>query len=496
MTTWLSLIYVLAAAGIALFGLLGLVTLVQYHRHRKDQFPCPPVPDEQLPMVTVQLPIFNERLVVSRLIDAVARLDYPRDRLQIQVLDDSTDDTWVIANQRVAFYRQQGLDIQVHHRSDRQGYKAGALQAGLAEARGDFMAIFDADFVPRPEFLRQTVPHFISHTRLGLVQARWGHLNSEQSALTAAQTIALDKHFAMEQTVRHRASFFPKFNGSAGIWRRTCLENAGGWESDTVCEDLCLSTRAVLRGWQFLFLNDVVAPAELPATVSAYKNQQSRWAKGSTQCLVKFGPDIVQARQHSPAARLYALLSMAGYATHLLVLILLLVQVPLLSQGFRPPGVLIGFSLVGISQPLLFILGQRTLYRDWRRRLSHFPALLLVAVGLAPSNGRAMIQAVIGRKHVFVRTPKGPIRGRQPAGLSGYRLPLDWIVGAELLLCLYAGYGLVLALEHGYYGSLPFLAVCILGFGYVGIASIWDRFGEKDRTLIPSATELPVDGNC
>ncbi|MCZ7665723.1 MAG: glycosyltransferase [Chloroflexi bacterium] len=302
-----------------------------------------------------------------------------------------------------------------------KGYKAGALSAALPLAQGEFIAIFDADFEPQPDFLQKTIPYFVNEPSLGMIQARWGHLNADQSPLTAAQAIALDKHFAMEQTVRHRANMYPKFNGAGGVWRRTCMEDAGGWQADTVCEDLDLSTRAILKGWQFRFLNDVTAPAELPTSMTAYKSQQARWAKGSTQCLAKFGWQILRDRQHSLRARLYALITMAAYGAHLLLILLLLLQIPLIYGRFHPPAALFTFSLIAIGQPLLFVLAQQTLYPDWLRRLRHFPTLLIIAIGLAPSNSRAILQAIWGREHVFVRTPK---IGDQAAGKRPYHLPL------------------------------------------------------------------------
>jgi cellulose synthase/poly-beta-1,6-N-acetylglucosamine synthase-like glycosyltransferase len=479
-TSWLSGLYMTAAAGIALFGVLGLVTLWFYWRHRHESFPCPKVAHESLPPITVQLPIYNERFVVGRLISAAANLDYPLDRLQIQVIDDSTDDTTEIAESLAQGLGARGLEIQFIHRDHREGYKAGALKAALAKATGEFIVVFDADFEPERDFLQRTVPHFLDEPNLGMIQTRWGHLNSAASSLTAAQTIALDKHFAMEQTVRHRANLYPKFNGSAGIWRRDCLVDAGGWEDDTVCEDLCLSTRAILKGWQFRFLNDVVARAELPRTVAAYKNEQSRWAKGSTQCLVKFGPAIVTDHLQSPIARIYALLSMAGYTTHLLVLLLLIVQVPLIYMGYRPPFAMLALGVLGIGQPLLFVLAQRELYPSWWRRLRYFPTLLLVAIGLAPSNSRAIMGAVFGGKHVFVRTPKGQSEQPLPpehfaTSVDGYRLPIDWITVVELMLAAYAIIGLVLCFWQGNYGPVLFMLTCAVGFSYVALASIRDR---------------------
>jgi cellulose synthase/poly-beta-1,6-N-acetylglucosamine synthase-like glycosyltransferase len=472
---WLNTIYLLALSGLSLFGLLGLVTLFLYWRHRRDAFPCPQVSEQSLPSVTVQLPIFNERFVVERLIRAAVTLDYPAEKLQIQVLDDSTDDTAEIAADLVAQYRQENVNITLEHRGHREGYKAGALQAAQQTATGDFIAVFDADFQPHPDFLRQTIPHFMDSPGLGMIQTRWGHLNSEETILTGAQAIAIDKHFAMEQTVRYRANLFPKFNGSAGIWRRACLKDAGGWEADTVCEDLCLSTRAVLNGWEFRFLNDVVAPAELPATISAYKNQQSRWAKGSTQCLFKFGPAILGSHRHSLVARVYAVFAMAGYTTHLLLLLLLLVQVPLVYLNQPPPPGLFLFGLAGIGQPLLFILGQQVLYPDWRQRLLRIPSLLLIAVGLAPSNTRAMLQVATQNHHPFIRTPKGTQFTAEKGTPIRYQLPFDWIVLIELFLALYSAVGLLLCFINGNVGPLFFFLTCTLGFGYVAWLTIKER---------------------
>lgn len=474
-TTWLNSIYLLALAGLSLFGILGLVTLWLYWRHRNDTFPCPKIAEDSLPLVTIQLPIFNERFVVERLINSAVHLDYPAGKLQIQVLDDSTDDTTKIAASLVSRYRRENVNIVLLHRDNREGYKAGALQAAEQSATGEYIAVFDADFQPQPEFLKQTIPHFIDSPRLGMIQTRWGHLNSDETILTGAQAIAIDKHFAMEQTVRHRANLFPKFNGSAGIWRRDCLEQSGGWEADTVCEDLCLSTRAVLLGWDFRFLNDVVAPAELPATISAYKNQQSRWAKGSTQCLFKFGPAILTSHKHSWASKIYAVLAMAGYTTHLLLLLLLLVQVPLAYLNQPPPPGLFLFGLAGIGQPLLFVLGQQVLYADWRKRLLRIPSLLLIAVGLAPSNARAMLQVVTSSNHPFIRTPKGFHYSAENRISFQYQLPFDWIVIIEILLAAYSALGLLFCLINGNIGPLFFFVTCTFGFGYVAWLTIKEQ---------------------
>lgn len=464
----LKVVYILALSGLALYGALGLYTLWLYWRHRHDSFVCPPMPRNKLPVVTVQLPIYNERFVVARLIETAVRLDYPADRLQIQVIDDSTDDTTARAAELVEHYRRGGVDIHLLHRDNRHGYKAGALAAALDEARGEFLAIFDADFQPQADFLLKTMPYFLARRELGVIQARWGHLNAGASPLTAAQAIALDKHFIMDQTVRHRANLFPRFNGAAGVWRRQCLEDAGGWQDDTVCEDLCLSTRAVLRGWEFLFLQDLVTPAELPASIAAYKSQQARWAQGSVQCLRKFAIDILRDRDHSLAARLYALLTMSAYLTHFLLLLVLLLQIPLIYVDVELSPFFLVFTVIGIGQPLLFVLAQQVAYRDWPRRLLHFPTMLLLAVGMAPSNGRAILQGLFVDRPVFVRTPKGDVAPR----LGGYRLKLDYTLMLELFLAAYAAVALLLAIARHELDAMPLLITCLLGFSYVAFLEL------------------------
>ena len=387
------------------------------------------------------------------------------------MLDDSTDDTTERAAALVARYQSEGLDIGLLHRERRDGYKAGALAAGLAAARGDFLAIFDADFRPEPDFLLQTVPLFLDEPELGVVQARWGHLNAHSSLLTAAQALALDKHFVVEQTVRHRADLFPKFNGTAGVWRRTCLEDSGGWHDDTVCEDLCVSTRAVLSGWRFRFLPNVVAPAELPSTASAYKSQQARWAKGSMQCLLKYGRSILTSHNQSRTARLYALLTMSAYVSSCLVLLLLLLQLPLIYYGVRPSSWLAALGIAGIGQPLLFILGQQQAYPDWGRRTLYLPALLITGIGLSVTLCRAVLQALLSRRHPFVRTPKWG--GGPPS--QPYGLPFDWIVGIELFFAGYATVALGLAIARHNYGPILFLISCMAGFLYISVLTLRER---------------------
>ncbi|CUS02193.2 putative glycosyltransferase [Candidatus Promineifilum breve] len=474
MTNALVGLYVVTVLGLAVYGLLGFCALGLFLRHRHDSGQATtPVNWQTLPAVTVQLPVYNERAVIGRLIAAAAALEYPRDRLQIQVLDDSTDETTALAAEAVAEYAAAGLDISLVHRANRRGYKAGALGEGLAAARGEFIAIFDADFVPAPDFLLRTVPPLLADSAVGAVQARWGHLNDAESILTGAQAVALDKHFIIEQLVRFRAELFPKFNGSAGVWRRACVVDVGGWQDDTVCEDLCLSTRAVLAGWKFYFAADVVAPAELPPTITAYKAQQARWAMGGTQCLTKYAAPICRARQ-TPFARLYALLTMSAYFSNALVLLLVLVQIPLLLSEARLPVWLMPLGLAGLGQPILFALAQKTLYPDWPTRLRRLPALLLIAFGMAPNNSWAVWRGLFSRDVVFIRTPKGQT--------AGYHLSPGRMLAVEVALTVYSATALFLAISLGNSGAIVFLLTAVLSFSYVALLGL-----RESRTPKPVA---------
>jgi cellulose synthase/poly-beta-1,6-N-acetylglucosamine synthase-like glycosyltransferase len=293
----------------------------------------------------------------------------------------------------------------------------------------------------------------------------------------------------MEQLVRHRANLFPKFNGTGGLWRRSCLEAAGGWNDDTVCEDLCLSTRALLNGWQFRFLNDVIAPAEIPASISAYKNQQARWAKGSFQCLLKFAGPISRAKEHSFMARLYALLAMSAYLTHVLVLLILLLQIPLILLDYQVSSWIFVFTIAGLGQPLLFILGQQVLYDVWLRRLRHFPTMLLLAIGMAPTSTRAILQALYGRSHPFIRTPKQGSHKHRPL----YKLPFDSIVLVELLLAAYSLLAIVLAIHFDNHGPLFFLLTCLLGLGTMASLTIHEYIKTQAAQRKTTPIQNPIN---
>lgn len=487
MANLLVVIYIAIVGVLSIYGFLGFLTFILFWRYKNQKDIAPLVDSAVLPEVTIQLPIYNERFVIERLIDSAVRINYPRDRLQIQVIDDSDDETTAIAAARIAQYQAEGIAIEHVRRSDRSGYKAGALAAALANARGEYIAIFDADFLPMPDFLMDTVPYFVDNPLLGMVQARWGHLNDSESALTAAQSIALDKHFVMEQNVRNRANMFPKFNGSAGIWRQTCVDDAGGWRADTVCEDLCLSTRATLKGWEFRYLGGVVAPAELPGGIRAYKNQQARWAKGSIQCLQKYGQDIMRDANHTLTGRLYALLTMSAYGTHILLLLLLILQLPMILLDVSLPPFMVLFTFVGIGQPLLFIVAQKETYPDWGKRILYFPTLLIIAIGMAPSSAKAVLEAFQGNKHhPFKRTPKGySIQASADHWQRFYRLPDDGSLWMELLLAAYVALSLALAAVHGQFGSVILLLTSLLGFTYVAYLEIRETWTRQAKPSTP-----------
>lgn len=467
----LLLVYYLATLALAIYGLNALFYSLLYLRGRAKA-PAPP-PLAEFPRVTVQLPIYDELYVVERLIDAAAQLDYPSTRLQIQVLDDSDDPTTPIAQSRVDFHRRRGVDIELRRRPTRDGFKAGALASGLETATGEFIAIFDADFVPGRGFLRETIPHLLKDPRVGLAQARWGHLNADYSPLTRAQALALDGHFVIEQGVRSQQGWFMNFNGTAGVWRRACIEDAGGWSGDTLSEDLDLSYRAQLGGWRFLYLNDVVAPAELPPQIHASKRQQFRWAKGSTQCLVKFAPRLAAAE--APLVRRFeALMHLSGYFIQTMMLLMLLTLVPLTLSRTQFPLILSYFSLASFGPPLLYTLSQRTLHKDWKARLEYFPFLLLLGVGLAFNNAIAVVEALSGRRSGFRRTPKYNLMdSKEPWARRHYALEFGWESLGEIALAIYSVIGIAGALETAQYWVIPFLGLYALGFGYVGVLSVW-----------------------
>ncbi len=468
----LSWIYAVLVGTLCLHGLHRYVHLARFWRMSRRAPPVPPMSSE-IPTVTVQLPVFNERDVVARLVDAAAALDWPADRLHIQLLDDSTDDTAACAQGALHRARARGISVELIQRGDRSGFKAGALAHGLATARGDLVAIFDADFVPPRGFLRELVPHF-ADPEVGVVQARWGHLNDDESALTRAQALMLDAHFRLEHLGRNRAGAWFNFNGTAGIWRRAAIEAAGGWQGDTLTEDLDLSYRAQAAGWRFVYRDDIVVPAELPSTLAAFRAQQSRWAKGSVETLRKLGSRVLRA----PAplwVRAEALQHLsANLAWPLALGVALLMPAVAMSSGGTPLRHLLldlpAFFFATASHAAFFAAAPlagdaATPSRGGWKRLADLPAAVLLGIGMSVNQSRAVYEALRGRRSAFVRTPK------QGAGAGSYRAALAEGVPVEGLLCAWhlVGIGGAVALEH--YGSVPFLALFAGGFGWVAASS-------------------------
>lgn len=466
--TLLAILYVVSALLLTLYALSALLLLIEYLRYGRRNLPTPAV--TEWPTVTIQLPIYNERHVVERLLLAMATLDYPRDRLSVQLLDDSTDETSQLAAETVARLRESGLDIVHIRRPERSGYKAGALAYALEQTTAELVVVLDADFVPAPDFLRRTVPHLAADPGLGMVQTRWGHLNPFNNWLTLGQTLALDGHFVVEQTARSRAGWLMTFNGSGGVWRTQAIRDAGGWRDATLTEDLDLSYRAQLAGWRFLYLKDVVVPGELPPQIAAYKQQQARWAKGSTQCLAYILPPLWKSR-FSLSQRLMATLHLCQYFPHPLMLLLLLLTPPLLithTLQQMPLGLL---GLAGLGPPLVYVVSQQALYRDWSRRMLAFPVLLALGTGLAWSNTRAVIGGLSGRGGEFRRTPKFASAWQK----SGYALRSDPDMWAEFMLSAYAWWGMWVALQYSP-ALAPYLALYGFAFGLVALWGLHDRW--------------------
>ena len=429
-----------------------------------------------LPIVTVQLPVFNEAQVVTRLIDAAAALDYPRERLEIQVLDDSTDETREHAALAVARHRALGVDIHHRVRPRRSGFKAGALAEGLASARGGLLAVFDADFVPPPDFLRRLVPRF-ADPGVGMVQARWTHLNRARSALTTAQATLLDAHFMVEHPARMHGGLFFNFNGTAGIWRRACIEDAGGWSDDTVTEDLDLSYRAQLKGWRFVFDESVEAPGELPADVGALRSQQRRWTRGAIQTALKLLPAIARA----PIARrvkLEAFVHLTGNAAYPLLLALGLLLLPVLMGPASLPratvwAIQVGVLALGVMPVCLFMAaGRRALGGGPWAIARDVAGAMLLGVGLSANNARAALAGAIGRAGEWERTPKtGDVAGH-PAPARRYGSASALAGRTELTLALWFSGVAAVAWRMGHPGAVPFAALLAVGLGWFGVETV------------------------
>ncbi len=484
--------YTIGFMALGLFGLKVLLLVAGYLRTRHwieapSTEPSSPTAGPDVPVVTVQVPIYNERLVAARVIDAVCRLRWPRDRLEVQVLDDSTDDTRDVVDAAAEAWQALGADVQVVRRPERSGYKAGALAHGTALARGDVIAVFDADFVPQPDFLHRTVPYL--GPGVAVVQARWDHLNAGRHWLTQVQALALDGHFVVEQTARARNGLLINFNGTAGIWRRAAIEAAGGWQDDTLSEDIDLSYRAQLAGWRVVYLPDVAVPAELPTTLLAFKRQQRRWAKGTTQLLRKLGRPIWRS-QLPLAARVHGVLSLAEHLLHPLTLALILGMPLVIATRPALPPLLAVLWLLALAPPLLFALASAALHGDWPRHMVWYPVLAVLSLGLCVNGTVAVVEGLGGGAGAFERTPKlGP--GSEPDGepgnvrhqlwRSGYGIGPDAQVMAELAMALYCWFGVALAGHESALGWLPILVLFALGFSLTAFASLRDGLAGLPR---------------
>jgi len=465
-------LYLLSTAMLAIYGLNTLYHTWVYWQFRKQDILQTPKPFTVLetirvtPTVTVQLPIYNERHVARRLIDAVANLDWPAQHLHIQVLDDSTDDTCQIVAGTIARYQDKGLTIDHIRRPNRQGYKAGALQQGLATTQGEFIAIFDADFIPLSDFLQKAIPCFADST-IGCVQTRWGHVNPDVSGLTKAQALGIDGHFIVEQQARHQMGAFLNFNGTAGVWRRRCMDDAGGWEGDTLTEDLDLSYRAQLRGWRIHYRPDVVAPAELPVQIDAFKRQQFRWAKGSLQTAIKLFGKLWTS--HNPFWRkALGTLHLTNYLVHpLMVLNLLLIWPMTFSESFvlrLAPF----FTVAAIGPPLMYWAAMSAQDVPWPARLRQLALLLALGTGLSVNNTRAAIEAIFRIRSAFKRTPKFAVTDKQRHWqTSSYALPKDPTAWVELALAVYATVLLVYSLSIGMWWVVLWLILYSFSYSYI-----------------------------
>ncbi|MEY5131060.1 MAG: hypothetical protein RL734_1127 [Bacteroidota bacterium] len=471
------IVYFISLSILFAFGLHGLVMIYYYHKTRAYATPDLEIP-AVLPMVTVQLPVFNEVYVIERLVNAICEMEYPKDKLEIQLLDDSTDETVEVSRRLVAEWASRGFDIKHIHRIDRTGYKAGALKSGLEKAKGEFVAIFDADFVPKKDFLMKTIPHF-RNDGVGMVQTRWEHLNEDYSYLTRAQALALDGHFVIEQQVRNKAGFFINFNGTAGIWRKSCIEDAGNWHADTLAEDLDLSYRAQLRGWKFVFLNDVTSPAELPADINGLKTQQFRWTKGAVETAKKLLP-LVWKSNLPMKIKLECTVHLTSNIVFPFILLTAFLNVPLVVikntvEGYDSIFTMMGiFVLASISTFMFYMYAQRAIHLDWRRRLMLFPVFMAGSMGFAVNNTKAVFEALTGKKSAFLRTPKYKIVGADGEWKKKkyVQKKIGGAVFMELFFTLYFIVGISISVFYLEIAAIPFQLLFLAGFGTVGALSL------------------------
>ncbi len=472
--------YFIVLTTLAAYGAHRYWMVYLYYKYKKNKTTEPSAyfQFDELPRVTVQLPIFNEQYVVDRLLDAVCRLDYPKEKLDIQLLDDSTDETVEVARILVDHYAALGHPVEYLHRDNREGFKAGALAEGLKTARGEYVAIFDADFVPPQDFLRKCIDHFTDPT-VGMVQTRWTHINRHYSLLTEVEAILLDGHFVLEHSGRSRSGVFFNFNGTAGIWRRRAIDEAGGWEHDTLTEDTDLSYRSQLEGWKFIYLQDVECPAELPVEMTAFKTQQARWAKGLIQVSKKILPRVLKS-DVSRAQKIEAFYHLTANLSYPLMIVLSVLLMPAMIIRFYQGW----FQMLYIDLPLFmastfsissfYLVSQKELFpRSWPRSLLYLPLLMALGIGLTITNTRAVLEALVGKQTAFARTPKYRVESKKDKVFGAkYRRRLGWVPWIELLIGTYFALAVIYAIDNENYFTVPFLLLFVIGYWVTGLMSL------------------------
>jgi cellulose synthase/poly-beta-1,6-N-acetylglucosamine synthase-like glycosyltransferase len=489
------------------FTILIILSIYGIHRYflayaylkNKKNAPRPQRQFEHLPPVTIQLPIYNERYVVERLLDAVTRIDYPRELLQIQVLDDSTDETRMVAPRLVSEYTSAGHPIMYHHRDNREGFKAGALAEGMGSATGDFIAIFDADFVPAPDVIRQMI-HYFADPEVAVVQGRWTWINPHYSALTEVEAILLDGHFVIEHGGRNFSGRFFNFNGTGGMWRRTAIEDAGGWQHDTLTEDTDLSYRAQLKGWKFIYDPTIVCPSELPVEINAFKAQQARWAKGLIQVGKKLLPVIWRSPQPLKI-KAEATIHLTGAIAYPLMVLFSLILLPAMIVRFYQGW----FQMLYLDLPLFlastcscssfYLIAQRELYpKEWRSRIKYLPFLMSTGIGLSIKNSIVVIEALLGKQSEFVRTPKFRVEAQSDNWeRKNYLGRAGWIPAVELCLAGYFIFTIFYSLGIENYLTCPFLALFFVGYSYMGTMSLLQTPVRRLRKSLPSVLQPRVE---
>lgn len=486
----LFIVYGTALLFILCYSVVQIQLVVKYKKYKrllKERLLKRPAMQE-LPLITVQLPLFNEQYVAARLVDAMAQLDYPKEKLEIQVLDDSTDETLEIIKQKVEEWKSKGIDIVQICRTDRSGFKAGALAEGLKEAKGEFLAIFDADFLPNQDFLKKTVAQF-TDKNIGMVQTRWEHINQDYSVLTKLQAFGLDAHFSVEQGGRNAGGHFINFNGTAGVWRRKTIEDAGGWQSDTLTEDLDLSYRAQLKGWEFKFIEEVGAPAELPAEMNALKTQQFRWNKGAAECTRKNLGKVLRADNLGLGTKLNAIFHLMNSAVFICIVLISILSIPALMVKNHQIQYKLVFQIASVfilCLPVLAVFYWTSLSQEEPNKLKAFfkfillfPLFLSVSMGLSLHNALAVLEGYMGKKTPFIRTPKMNLtndskgKWKRNVYLKSHLTPLTFV---ELAFAAYFIFGISLGFKYDDFGLIPFHLLLAFGFIYVALYSLIHSF--------------------